>query len=106
MSYKTDKPLQVPCVKCKKRHKPDQSCRLDKPAANSKLAPLVFTNLALSKITTQDELNQYITESKKSIGACPSCKKSHSFEKSFPFGKAKVASSRMSSCDDFMKKSA
>ena len=76
---------------------------MDKPAANSKLAPLVFTNLALSKITTQDELNQYITENKKSIGACPSCKKSHSFEKSFPFGKAKVPSIRLSSCDEFMK---
>ena len=48
---------------------------------------------------------QYFTEAKKANGPCVVCKKSHTYERNFPFGKAKVPSRRLSACDEFKKKS-
>ena len=67
----------------------------------------VRVNLAVTKISTQDDYKQHLQESKKQLGNCPSCSKpAHNYTRQFPFGQAEWLSNRLESCPQFLAKSA
>ena len=64
--------------------------------------PTVKVNIAVSKITTKSEYDQYLPDTKKQIGTCPSCKQGpHCYTRDFPFGKAEWPSNRLDACPKF-----
>ena len=92
----TEQPV---CPKCKSKHKPGTKCtKKDEVVKNP---PVVHGHLTLNKITTRDQLNEYITKAKTAAGKCPACSKPHTFERKFDFGKVAVPSHRLSSCPSF-----
>ena len=42
---------------------------------------------------------------KKAIGPCPACDQSHMYEKTFPFGKGRIPTRRLSYCPKFLNMS-
>ena len=63
-------------------------------------------NLAVTKISTQDEYKQHLPETKRQLGNCPSCSKpAHNYTRQFPFGQAEWPSNRLESCPQFVAKS-
>ena len=62
------------------------------------------TNLTLAQVTSREDLNKFIVEQKKANGPCPVCKKNHTYEKKFPFGKGQIPSKRLASCPKFREK--
>ena len=73
---------------------------------NGGLGAQVKVNLAVTKITTRDEYNKYLPETKKEIGKCPSCcQPAHSYTHQFSFGQAQWPSNRLESCPQFALKS-
>ena len=84
-------PLSSPqCSNCGKAHKPP--CRAPLKQKEDSSYRLVRSHLTLAKIKTKQELQEYITESKKNIGPCPACNKAHTYERDFPalIGKAQI----------------
>ena len=68
---------------------------------------VVKFNLAVAKIATKAEYDQYLPETKKQLGNCPACKQAaHVYTRQFPFGKAEWPSRRLDNCPQFMAKSA
>ena len=68
---------------------------------------IVKFNMAVAKITTKDEYNQYLPEVKRQLGHCPACKQAvHVYTRQFPFGKAEWPSRRLDNCPQFQAKSA
>ena len=108
MSSKSDSPVTSDnhpvCNKCSKRHKPDLRCKPSYTGAMYRDG-LVQSHLTIAKVTTKEELKTYTEAAKKANGTCPCCRKSHTNERSFSFGKAPVPSRRLHSCPDFVKKS-
>ena len=67
--------------------------------------PSVKVNVAVAKITTKDEYNKYLPETRKDIGKCPACNQgAHNYTPKFPFGKADWPSNRLESCPQFLSK--
>ena len=55
----------------------------------------VKVNLAVAEISSRDEYNKYLPETKKQIGKCPVCNQApYSYFRQFPFGKADWPSNR------------
>ena len=82
-----------PCPNCSKVHPADQECRRNQALSNRKTPTATGTmrsNLVLADVTSRELLNKYVTEAKKVNGPCPCCKKQHTFEKNFSFGKDQV----------------
>ena len=66
----------------------------------------VKVNLAVARISTRDDYNKYLPETKKQLGKCPGCNQApHSYSRQFPFGKADWPSNRLETCPQFMSKS-
>ena len=69
-------------------------------------AQSVKVNMAVAKISTKEDYNKYIGETKKEIGKCPACQQGpHNYTRNFPFGKAEWPSNRLESCPQFLSKS-
>ena len=67
----------------------------------------VKVNLAVVKINTRAEYNQYLPESKKQIGKCPCCNQdAHTYLRKFPFGQAEWPTNRLETCPQFLAKTA
>ena len=63
--------------------------------------------MAVAKIVTKDEYDQYLPEVKKQLGNCPACKQAaHVYTRQFPFGKAEWPSRRLDNCPQFLSKAA
>ena len=70
-------------------------------------ASVVKFNMAVAKIVTKDEYDQYLPEVKKQLGNCPACKQAaHVYTRQFPFGKAEWPSRRLDNCPQFLSKAA
>ena len=106
MRHLSEKSKQsVSCNKCKKRHPPEQVCTsLRKPSPER--GPLIRSNLTLAKVQTRQQINEFVTEAKKVNGPCPVCNRSHTYEKTFSFGKGNVPTRRLSYCSKFLEMSA
>ena len=66
----------------------------------------VKINVAVSKITTRQEYNQHLPETRKQVGNCPCCKQpAHSYSRKFPFGQCDWPTTRLDACPLFISKS-
>ena len=69
-------------------------------------SPVVKVNIAVSKITTKDDYNKHLADTRKQVGNCPACSQApHSYTRTFPFGKAEWPSNRLDSCPRFISMS-
>ena len=76
------------------------------PSQSKSAGPSVKLNMAVAKITTESEYNQYLPETKKQVGKCPACNQAaHTYTRQFPFGKADWPSNRLESCPQYTSKS-
>ena len=76
-----------------------------KPKASAG-GPSIKVNMAVAKISSKEDYNKYIGETKKEIGKCPACQQGpHNYTRNFPFGKAEWPSNRLESCPQFIAKS-
>ena len=76
-----------------------------KPKASAE-GPSIKVNMAIAKISSKEDYNKYIGETKKEIGKCRACQQGpHNHTRNFPFGKAEWPSKRLELCQHFIAKS-